>query len=300
MPVVLIILLILVCLIVFVKTKILRVDSILEINGPVGSGKSSTGLQITKNKMFLKRCKYYSHKYFLDYVCHPIKFFINPQKRIKEINEREYPLLYSNVPLYKIKYVPVELDIFKRQNYRFAYDSILYVNEASLIANSMSYKDEEINQGLTLFVKLIRHEMRGSGLCMVLDTQSPDDLHYSADRSINQALWIEKSLSLPFVRLVWVREIAVNRKNTTNVYVDDVKEDSSLRLIFVWKSIFKNYDTHCYSILTDDLPVLKTYKYNKKKPQKKKRFYIPSWINYKELDDNNLLYEKEKENENTR
>lgn len=281
-------------LIIFIKSKVLATDSILLINGPVGSGKSSTSLQIVKNKMFFKRIKYYTRKYFLDYVLHPIKFLKNPKERIKEIKSREKPYIYSNVPLYKMEYIPIEIDILKRQNYRFNYDSILYLNEASLIANSMSYKDDEINQGLTLFVKLIRHEMRGSGLCMVLDTQSPNDLHYSADRSINQGLFIEKSIGwLPFVRLIWVREMAINRPDVKNVYVDDVKEDSSLRFILVWKSIFKNFDSHCYSILTDNLPPLRSIKKKQKKTFTKKRFFIPTWLKFKEIDNNNELFKKE-------
>ena len=284
---ILLIVAIIVLLIILFKSKCLHCDSVLMINGPNGCGKSSTGLQIVKNKIFLKKCKYYLRKYFLDYVLHPIKLLRNPKKRIEEILSREKPIIYSNVPLYKLNYIPIELDIIKRQNYRFIYDSIIYLNEASLIANSMSYKVDEINEGLTLFVKLIRHELRGSGLCLLVDTQSPNDLHYAFDRCINQALWIEKSLNLPFVRIVWMREVAVNRKDTQNVYLDDVKEDSSLRWFLVWKSIFKNYDTHCYSILTDVLPPLKNYTYNKKKPFKKKRFFIPSWIRFKEIDTNN-------------
>lgn len=301
MLILIIILLALYCFIMFVKWKNIKTDSILLVNGPVGSGKSSTSLYICKVKYKIKVALYYLKNYFLMWL--PLLIVIKKRKYLNKcllkFKYKEKPLLYSNIPLYGLKYVLLNnTDILKRRNWRFAYNSILYLNEASLIANSMSYKIEEINEGLNLFVKLIRHEMRGSGLCMIIDTQSPNDLHYSADRSINQALWIEKSQNIPFFRLLWLREIAINRKDVSNVYLDDVKEDNSLRFYIVPKSIFKNYDSHAYSVLTDYLPPLKNTTYTKSKPFIKKRFHIATWLRYKEIEENNEIVKKEKEEEN--
>ena len=77
----------------------------------------------------------------------------------------EEPLLYSNIPL-SVPYVPITLDLLQRK-VRPRYGSVAYVNEASLLCDQMLFKDDELNERLTLFNKLFGHETCGGYLVYV-------------------------------------------------------------------------------------------------------------------------------------
>ena len=80
----------------------------------------------------------------------------------------EKPLFYSNIPLnIKEGYTPVTKELLTAQS-KFVEYSVVYLGEVSLIADSMSYKNDEINEQLLLFNKLFGHRVGGK---LFYDTQ---------------------------------------------------------------------------------------------------------------------------------
>lgn len=171
---------------------------------------------------------------------------IRPFKKDK--TKREKPLIYSNVPL-KLPYVALTQDLIYRRK-RFRYGSIIYACEASLIAGSMDFKCDELNENLALLMKLVGHETRG-GAC-VLDTQAVLDLHYGMKRNLSTYFYIHHKINVPFFLILKVREM-IFLEGSSNEFETDVED--TLKTVIVPKSVFKKYDCYCYSALTDDLPV---------------------------------------------
>lgn len=252
--------------------KKFKFDSVVMVNGAVGSGKTSTTLHFALN----------SHKF-----AHSIwwrRQHIWRRLFPKLIHQEEEPLLYSNIPLDYKYYVPLTTSILKREE-RCNFKSVIFISESSLVANSMDYKDKILNEQLTLFLKLIRHELHGSyrnlfgrGYAnLYIETQSKNDNHYAFDRCISQVLYLTKNINIPFFKIVWCRELLLI-DSVQNNFEDDFKEDISTRWYLLPKKIFKRYDSYCYKFLTDDLPVynkvchitLKDVKY----------FEIPSFHEY--------------------
>lgn len=173
----------------------------------------------------------------------------------------EKPLLYSNMPLGKIgfEYAPLTLDLITRKK-RFRYGSVVYFNEVSFIAGSKDIKDEDLNDALLQFFKLIAHTTKG-GYCF-LDTQSPMDMHYSVKRSLSTYYNIYKRVTLPFVSFIWLREnILVDGENTvaidTQIDTQDSVDEGGKPMYFrpILNKWWKWYDQYAYSALTDDLEV---------------------------------------------
>ena len=171
-------------------------------------------------------------------------------KRFKAWKPKDIPVIYSNIPL-SIPYVPMTTDLLERKE-RFIYGSVVYLCEASLVADSMSYKDDYLNEQLLLFNKLFAHETKGGYL--FYDTQSISDNHYAIRRCLSTYFYIHHTKKIPFFCLMWVRELKFNEDGSqVNVYDEDVEE--TLKLIIVPKKRWKLFDCYCYSVLTDSLPV---------------------------------------------
>ncbi len=169
----------------------------------------------------------------------------------KDKTKRDMPLIYSNVPL-SIPFVPLTEDLIYRRK-RFVYGSVIYACEASLIAGSMDFKDDDLNENLSLLVKLIGHETKGGSI--IFDTQSVMDLHYGIKRNLSSYFYIHSKLKVPFFLILKVREL-VFMDNTSNDFNEDVEE--TMKTVIVPTSTWKYFDCYCYSALTDDLPVEKT------------------------------------------
>lgn len=172
----------------------------------------------------------------------------------------EKPLLYSNMPIGKkgFKYAPLTLDLVMGLK-RFRKGSVIYYNEASLIAGSKDIKDEELNDHLLKFFKLIAHITEGGYL--ILDTQSPQDVHYTVKRSLSTYYDIWSRITLPVVSLIWLRENKlVDGENTVAIDTQVDTQDSVLeggkkkyfRLIL--NKWWKYYDQYAYSTLVDGVP----------------------------------------------
>lgn len=170
----------------------------------------------------------------------------------------EKPLIYSNMPL-KCEYVPLTLDLITGKT-RFRFGSVVYFNEMSLIAGSKDIKNEILNDWLLRFFKLCAHETHGG--YFIIDTQSPQDMHYTLKRSLSTYYFIYRSIKLPFVQLVWMREnILVDGDTTiaidTQVDPQDKPSEGGKKMYFrlVLHKWWRYYDQYAYSSLTDDLPV---------------------------------------------
>lgn len=181
------------------------------------------------------------------------------RKRYEPLPEK--PLLYSNMPIGKngFEYAPLTLDLITRKK-RFRYGSVVYFNEVSFIAGSKDIKDDQLNDSLLQLFKLCAHETKGG--YFFLDTQSPQDMHYTVKRSLSTYYYIYRRLTLPFVSLLWMREnILVDGENTvaidTQVDTQDGLAEGGKKMYFrpILNKWWKYYDQYAYSALTDDLPV---------------------------------------------
>ena len=164
----------------------------------------------------------------------------------------EEPLLYSNIPL-SVPYVPITLELLQRK-IRPRYGSVAYVNEASLLCDQMLFKDDELNERLTLFNKLFGHETCGGYL--VYDTQCIGDVHYAVKRSLSNYFYVHHlEKRIPFFLVAKVREerYSDDTGTITNTYSDDVEDN--LKTVIIPKSVWKKFDAYCFSVLTDSLPV---------------------------------------------
>lgn len=244
-----IVILILVLFIVYLflkGRKVPKLGDVTCITGGVKTGKSTLALH-------LARRKYKSNLLKWRIVCVIKKILRKPLP--------EKPLFYSNIRL-AFDYVPVTERIFMRDE-RLAYKSVMYVQESSLIADSMDWKSKELNENLKLFNKLYGHETHGGSL--FYDTQTMSDNHYSIKRVMNSYLWIHHAVKwIPFVYLCHVREMFFSSDGEmVNIAKDDPED--TLKWIIVPKKIWKYFDCYTYSVFTDHLPIANTLrKYSRK------------------------------------
>lgn len=236
---------IIICVILFFvrrflnRFKLIKSGSITYIAGGVGTGKTTLAVATVDNEWKPRHRAWKIRCFFL-------KLFGK-----KELPEE--PLIYSNVPL-KCKYVPITKGLLFRQQ-RFNYNSVVFFSEASLIADSMLIRDPELNERLCMFYKLIRHHLHGG--CLVVESQNPQDVHFSLKRSISNYIYIHHLTRwIPFVLIAHVREMTYfdGDQSVVNAVTGDT-EDSLKKVIF-WKRTWKKFDTLAYSYLTDNLPVV--------------------------------------------
>lgn len=218
------------------KFKKPKISCMALVTGGVKAGKStfSCALALSKYKSQVRKVR-----------------FANFFRRIFRKELFEKPLLYSNVPL-SCEYVPLTDDLLLRKQ-RFVYRSVIYAQEASLIADSQLIKNLDINQRLLLFNKLIGHETKGGYL--IYDTQCINDNHYSVKRCISEYFYVHDTIRwIPFILLCHVRELRYSDDGQEiNIYEGDIEE--SMRTVLVSKRVWKMFDAYCYSVLTDHLPV---------------------------------------------
>ena len=163
--------------------KVAKIGSLCLVNGGVKCGKSTLSVSIVRSEYKSRVRKTKFMNFFR-------KLFHKPLK--------ELPLLYSNVPL-ACPYVPLTDDLLLRKK-RFVYGSVIYCQEASLVADSQLIRDMDINQRLLLFNKLIGHETKGG--VIVYDTQCISDLHYSIKRCLSNYIYVHHLVKwVPFFNI---------------------------------------------------------------------------------------------------
>lgn len=222
--------------------KNLKVGSLSLVTGGVKTGKSTLAvyLSIKAHKRAVRHVK------FRNFILRLIG---------KSDRQDELPLLYSNIPL-NYPYVQLTDDLLLRRK-RFVYRSVIYVCEASLVADSQLLKDKDLNTRLLLFNKLIGHETKGGKL--IYDTQCVSDVHYSIKRSLSEYFYIHHLRKGLFFLTAYVIENRYSDDGSIVTFSDrDVEESDYLKRVLISKRVWKYFDCYCYSRLTDDLPVEKT------------------------------------------
>lgn len=296
--IVIIIVILVLLLILFRRSKRFYFDNVVMLNGSIGSGKTSTGVKIAFNSINKAHSIWWRKKYIYSKI---FKFKYN-KYALQELEEE--PLLYSNIPLKHRLYTPLTTDILKRQK-RCHYKSVIFIDESSLLATSLDYKDKELSESLTLFLKLVRHSLHGSYRNLlgsypnlIITTQSKNDNHFAFDRTLNQVLYIFKSINIPFFKVVWARDLLLI-DSVLNNFDDDIKQSFSIRWFLVPKSIFKKYNSYCYSFLSDQFEKIGS---PKTITNLHKRFEIPTFHSWREIllsnnEYHNYLKSKQKEKE---
>lgn len=255
-------------------------DSILMINGQVGGGKSLLSVKVACNSINKAHAIWWRRKNIWS-------------KIFRSMKNEEEPLLYSNIPVKSRFYVPLTNDIILRKK-RCHYKSVILIDESSLLATSLDYKDKDLSEELSLFLKLVRHSLKGSYRNLlgsypnlIINTQSKNDNHYAFDRCINQVLYITKTKTIPFFKIVWVRDMLLI-DSVVNEMEDDIKESLSSRWFLISKKYFKKYDSFAYDFLTRDKEkVEQIEEYQNVTIKNIEKFYIPSFHNWKEISNSN-------------
>lgn len=230
------------------KFKVPKIGSLVMITGGVKTGKSTMSVAIVRSE-YKKRVRSIKFKNYIR------KLFNRPLL--------ELPLIYSNVPL-AMPYVPLTDELLLRKK-RFNYGSVIYIQEASLVADSQLIRDMDINDNLLHLFKLIAHETLGG--CCVIDSQQIQDIHYSAKRSISNYFYIHHLTKwIPFFLVAYVQECRYTEDGSAiTVNTEDVEK--TLRRVIIPKSTWKYFDCYCYSVLTDSLEVENNVVYNNTKTQ---------------------------------
>ena len=223
-------------IVIAAKRKQIRLGDVSCVTGGVKTGKSIVTLTLARRKYKSNLRKWKLKKI----LC---KIFR------KEIPEK--PLFYSNIRL-GWEYVPMTREIFLREK-RLAYKSVAFVDESSLIADSMDWKDKNINERLKMFNKLFGHETHGGSL--YYNTQVMRDNHYAIKRCMNNYIYIHHSIKwIPFVYVSLVGELFYTEEGEMPAFKSG-DPSQGLRWIISPKAVYKKYDCYTYSCFTDDLPV---------------------------------------------
>lgn len=238
--------------------KIPKLKNIVFVDGSLGTGKTflSVSLAVRKYKSNLR--KYKIKKWLLKRLAK-----IN-NKYVERLNKLEEPLLYSNIKLRNVPFVVVTKDLLCRDNFRFSKSSVLLLDEFSLVADQMRYKDSELNERLSEFFKLFRHEV-GKDCLIVINSQSTSDLHYSLKYVLSDFFYIHSKMKFPFFNFLRVEEVSYSAdKGVSLVTTNNGDVENNIKYLAVCTRYFKRYDSYCYSIFTDSLPVYKkVVKYDK-------------------------------------
>lgn len=157
------------------------------------------------------------------------------------------PMLYSNIPLAKVKFNKLTMDIIY-QKVRIPDKSIVLIDEMSLLADSFLFKDQDINNHLMRFCKLFAHYSHGGYL--IVDTQSLSDCHFSIRRCLGSYLYIYERIKLPLITIMKVREMAYSDDNSV-VTVSSQDIELEMRKVIIFNTTYKKYDSYCYSSFTD-------------------------------------------------
>lgn len=237
------------------KVKHLKTPDVYMVDGGVKTGKSLVTVMLAV-KQYRKNCIKVAI----------FNFFRHIRNRFRKIKKAplERPMLYSNMPLFRVKYNELTLDILYMR-VRIPHKSVCLLDEATLIADSMSgaltdkqkkEKFDEINECLTLFLKLYGHSTHG-GSCFY-NSQQVVDLHFAFKRCTSTYLFISKNRKYPFFCLLDVRELVHDESgDVVNTIQKDVDDDN--KPLFVSKRWYKYYNRYYLDVLTKNLPLLVNY-----------------------------------------
>lgn len=260
--------LILAVLVYFFYTKVLskfkapKLGCVVFVDGGIKSGKSLVSVFFSLHA--------YKVRHFVWSIMHKIKDY-------------EEPLIYSNIPL-NIPYVDLTKEMVLRLE-RFNYGSIVFIDEASLFADSrLSIDDKKSNLDLLKLVKLFGHETHGGML--IYNSQSIDDMHVAFRRGLSQYFYVHHITKwIPFFCIAYMREmIYAEDGSVINNVSDDLEK--SLQKVIIPKRYMKYYDRYAFSYETDGLP--HNHKPKRAKSLKAKRLVsMRDWFGYDYTDKEN-------------
>lgn len=214
--------------------KVPNFGAVTLITGGVKCGKSAFTVRCAVSALRRARFRYYIRLFFAKLLRRQL-----PEK----------PMLYSNIPLYKMHYCQLTTEHLLREK-RFNYGSIVLLDEASLVADSMLIKDGKLNVQLLKFFKLFGHETKGGQI--FINSHCISDLHYSMKRCTSSYYYINGLRKFPFISAFSVREERYSDDGTVvNQYQEDISK--SMLNILMFNKTYKMYDAYCYSVLTDCL-----------------------------------------------
>lgn len=276
------------------KVKHLKTPDVYMVDGGVKTGKSLITVMLAV-KQYRRNTRIAKIQNFF------IKIF---NKTFWHKNKRELknmPMLYSNMPLYKVKYNKLTLDVLLWK-VSIPHKSVCLIDEATLLADSMlgmaKNKDkreefDRINETLTLFLKTFGHQTHG-GSCFY-NSQNVIDLHFAFKRCTSTYLMVMKNRKYPFFCLVDVRELVHDESgDTKNVINRDVDDDN--KPLFVGKWWYKYYDRYYLDVLTKNLPKYVDYDVEKVEWKNHQELeHIVTLGNYQKIREYNERQQKPKE-----
>lgn len=255
------------------KVKHLKTSDVYFVDGGVKVGKSKVCVMLVVKKIFVNRLRAHIRNGIIALLNIRVKRFnkkhdedIKKGKvKAKVLRKKcEIPMLYSNMPLYRVKYNHLDLKIIECQ-VRVPYGSVCLLDEASLIADSMTAygktKTQQeivdyVNEKLTIFLKLFGHATHG-GFC-VYNSQNVVDLHFAFRRCTSTYLFLSHKRRFPFFNLIDCREMVHDESgDVVNTIQKDVDDDN--KPLFVRNKWHKYYDRYYLDILFKDLPVMVNY-----------------------------------------
>jgi len=251
MKIVIIILLIVVAVFIlwfYIKhVKKLKISNVYFVSGAVKTGKSYVSVSLA-----VKTYKRNLRKFYISYPFLRLRLLLAKE----EYNENIYkPMLYSNIPLRYVKFNRFTDNILLRR-VRIPNKSVVLLDETSLIADSMLFKDKQINDELLLFFKLFGHYSHG-GTC-ICNSQTISDNHFSLKRSMGRYLYVYNRTKFPFFTILkGVERIYSDDTSSLQVTKGDLEDE--LKILWFLNKYYKYYDCYCYSIFTDELSIQVDY-----------------------------------------
>lgn len=239
------------------KVKHLKTPDVYMIDGGVKTGKSlvTVMLAVKQYKRNVRKAKI--QNFFIRIFNKTI--WVKAPKCYKEI-----PMLYSNMPLFKVKYNKLTLDILLWK-VRIPHKSVCIIDEATLLADSMTsitYDKnkremvDETNEIITLFLKTYGHQTHG-GSCFY-NSQNVIDLHFGFKRNTSIYLMVMKNRKYPFFSLLDVRELVHDESgDVKNTITHDVDDDN--KPLFVSHKWYKYYNRYYLDVLTKHLKTMVDY-----------------------------------------
>lgn len=230
-----IVLIVLFCIFILPRIKTPNVGSLTFVNGGVKCGKTTVSLYLAKRDYKSRLFKWKVACFFLPKSKHP-----------------EKPIFYSNIPVKDIPYTLLTADLLKRKT-RFAYKSVIYLDEASLVAYKDVWRVPNMEKALSDFAKLIAHETRGG--VMYFDSQAMGDISVAFRRCVNSYIYVHHLIKwIPFILVACVHEERYSEDNAAVVQNYDQDIEDLTKYLIIPKRVWKTFDCYCYSKLTDDLP----------------------------------------------
>ena len=289
------------------KVKHLKTSNVFFVDGGVKTGKSLLCVKLTITTYRKNLISYYIKLVLVKFInlfrdsndkCKKNLFKNGKFKRKPKLRLPEKPMLYSNMPLYKVKYNPLTIDVLLGK-FRLPHKSVCLLDEATLIADAMSgmitdkqkrAQLDKLNEALTLFLKLYGHMSHNGSV--YFNSQNVVDLHWAFKRNTSTYFMITKNRKFPFFCLIQGQEIVHDEAgdiiHTNNGDVDDIDKP-----IFVSKRWYKYYDRFYLDVLYKDLPLYVDYSVKKVNPINRTQIkQIVTLGNYQAIKDYNEKMQK--------